>query len=119
MQFEGHRNKGSGMDEASATRVTQTKKSKKRKRGSSRGVIEDIEGASLPSVWDRELQTNGLTAVVLFVDRASMDAALKSVKSTRKESREPVWGEGLDGKVPALGSASWSLIVCDLLIYSC
>lgn len=107
VQFGGHRNKGSGMDEASATRVTQTKKSKKRKRGSSRGVIEDIEGASLPSVWDRELQTNGLTAVVLFVDRASMDAALKSVKSTRKESREPVWGEGLDGKVPALGSARY------------
>lgn len=119
VQFEGQRRKGSGMDEASATKVTQNKKSKKRKRGSSRGVIENMEGTSLPTVWDRELQTNGLTAVVLFVDRASMDAALKAVKSTRKESREPVWGIELDGKIPALGSASWSLMVYDLLTSSC
>ena len=119
VQFEGQRRKGSGVNETSATKVTQNRKSKKRKRGSSKGVIESIEGASLPSVWDRELQTNGLTAVVLFVDRASMDAALKAVKSTRKESREPVWGVELDGKIPALGSASWSLVAYYLPTNSC
>ena len=111
VRFEGQRRKVSGMDEASGLKAPQHKKNKKRKRRSSGGIIEDMEGAALPSVWDRDLQTNGLTAVVLFVDRASMDAALKAVKSTRKERREPVWGEGLDDKVPALGSASWSLIV--------
>ena len=119
MQFEGQREKSSGMDEASIPKVNQNKKSKKRKRGNSVGVIEDMKGASLPSVWDRELQTNGLTAVVLFVDRASMDAALKAVKSIRKEGDELVWGEGLGGNIPALGSASQSLIVCDLLANSC
>ena len=119
VQFEGQREKSSGMDEASIPKVNQNKKSKKRKRGNSVGVIEDMKGASLPSVWDRELQTNGLTAVVLFVDRASMDAALKAVKSIRKEGDELVWGEGLGGNIPALGSASQSLIVCDLLASSC
>lgn len=111
VRFEGQRRKGSGIDEACGPKAFQNKKSKKRKRGSSAGIIGDME---LPSVWDRDLQTNGLTAVVLFVDRASMDAALKAVKSTRKERREPVWGEGLDDKVPALGSASWSLVVSNL-----
>lgn len=108
VQFERQRRKANGMDEASGTKAFQTKKSKKRKRGSSGGIIEDMEGAALPSVWDRDLQTNGLTAVVSFVDRASMDAALKAVRSIRKEQREPIWGKGLEGEVPALGSASWS-----------
>ena len=106
VRFEGQRRKVSGMDEASGLKASQHKKIKKRKRGSSGGIIEDMEGTALPSVWDRDLQTNGLTAVVLFVDRASMDAALKAVKSTRKERRDPAWGEGLDDKVPALGSTS-------------
>ena len=110
VQFEGQRRKGRDMEEVSAPTATQNKKSKKRKRGIGGSNMDDMEGAALPSVWDRDLQTNGLTAVVLFVDRASMDAALKAVRSTRKERREPVWGEGLDDKVPALGSASWSLL---------
>ena len=118
VQFEGQRRKTIGMDEASGLESSQHKKSKKRKRGNFRGTFEDMEGAALPPVWDRDLQTNGLTAVVLFVDRASMDAAFRAVKSMRKERREPVWGEGLEGKVPALGSASWSLITCDLLTNS-
>lgn len=119
VRFEGQRRKVSGIDEASGLKASQHKKSKKRKRGSSGGTIEDLEGTALPSVWDRDLQTNGLTAVVLFVDRASMDAALKAVISTRKEKREPIWGEGLDDKVPALGSASWSPIVSCLRTNSC
>lgn len=107
VQFEGQRRRGSGTDQASSPKASQNKKSKKRKRGSSGGIIEEMEGAALPPVWDRDLQTNGLTAVVLFVDRASMDAALKAVKSIRKERKEPLWGGGLEGKVPALGSARY------------
>ena len=115
VQFEGQRRKRSGTDEASVNKVPQNKKTKKRKRGSSGGTVEEIEGVALPSVWDRPLQLQDLTAVVLFVDRASMDAALKAVKSKRKERKEIVWGEGLDEKVPALGSASWSNIVRHVL----
>ena len=119
VQFEGQRRKCGGLDKASGPETSQNNKSKKRKRGSSAGTLEDMEGAALPSVWDRDLQIDRRTAVVLFVDRASMDAAFKAVKSMRKEQSEPVWGEGLEGKVPALGSASWSLIIQGLPPNSC
>ena len=117
VQFEGQSRKGGGgsTDEASGSKPPPNKKSKKRKRGSNGGALEDVEGMALPSVWDRELRIDGLTAVVQFVDRASMEAAFKAVKLMRKEQKEPVWGEGLEGKVPALGSASLSLIIHDLL----
>ena len=105
VQFQGQR-KDSGIDEASGPKASSNTKSKKRKRANTGGSLEDMQGVALPSVWDRDLQTNGLTAVLLFVDRASMDAAFKAVKVIRKDRREPVWGEGLEGKVPALGSAS-------------
>lgn len=105
IQFESQRRKG-GIEGEPWTQSNQGKKSKKRKRGSGNDDIENIEGAALPAIWDRDLQTNGLTAVVLFVDRVSMEAALKAAKMTRKENREPIWGEGVEKKLPALGSAS-------------
>ena len=105
VQFEGQRRKDREKNEASGAEAFQHTKSKKRKRKSG-GNIEDMEGAALPPVWDRDLQTNGLTAVLLFVDRASMEAAFKAVKVMRKEHNEPIWGEGLEGKVPALGYSS-------------
>ena len=104
VQFANQRRKGGNGEEA---KPKQDKKGKKRKRGSDGTDLEDVEGSALPSTWDRDLQYNGLTAVVLFVDRASMDAALKAVKALRKERIEPVWGEGIEDKVPALSSASW------------
>jgi hypothetical protein len=109
VQFEGQRRKATNAGGALSTKHKQDKRSKKRKRGSSETALDDVEGAELPSTWDRDLQSNGLTAVVLFVDRASMDAALKAVKAVRKERIELIWGEGIEDKVPALGSASRSL----------
>lgn len=103
VQFADQRRKGGNGDEAMPKR---DKKGKKRKRGSDGTDLEDVEGTALPSTWDRDLQYDGLTAVVLFVDRTSMDAALKAAKAIRKERIEPVWGEGIEGKLPALGSAS-------------
>ena len=108
VQFEGQSRKGSSAHEALSTKHKQDQKGKKRKRGSDGGSLGDVEGVALPFTWDRDLQTNGLTAVVLFVDRASMEAALKAVKTIRKKRIELVWGERVEGKVPALGSASWS-----------
>ena len=80
-------------------------KSKKRKRTSQSDFTKDLEDAALPSTWDRDLQTNGLTAVVLFVDRTSMEIALKTVKSLRKQKVQPLWGEGVEGDLPPLGYA--------------
>ena len=118
VQFQGQ-GRNSGMDDASGPKASSNTKSKKRKRASIGESLEDMEGSALPSVWDRDLRTNGLTAVVLFVDRASMDAAFKAVKVIRKDRREPIWGEGLEGKLPALGSASRSLVICHLPTSSC
>ena len=103
VQLANQRQKGSNGDGA---KPKQDKRGKNRTRGSDGTDSEDVEGSALPSTWDRDLQYDGLTAVVLFVDRTSMDAALKAAKAIRKKRIEPVWGEGIEGKVPALGSAS-------------
>lgn len=84
------------------------KKGKKRKRAE-----EDLPEADtqLPPVWDRELRRSGSTATVVLVDEKSAEAALKAVrklhKSSEKGAKWPVWGEGVEGKVPALGSARY------------
>jgi len=110
VQFEGPRKSGAAGEALSTQKPAQksAKKGKKRKRESDGGNLENMEGAALPSTWDRDLQTSGLTAVVMFVDRASMDAALKTVKAIGKENTKPDWGDGVDDKIPALGSASKS-----------
>lgn len=83
------------------------KRGKKRKRPSHTGSIGEVEGAGLPQTWDRPLQINGGTAVIVFVDRASMDAAFKALKRSQKENRELVWEAGSDHSPPALGSARY------------
>ena len=93
-------------DEPSALPEKAAKSGKKRKRLFDVVPIEDVEGASLPPTWDRDLQVIGGTAVIVFVDRASVDAAFKAVKRAQKHERKIVWGQGIEDKVPALGSAS-------------
>lgn len=102
VEFNGRR-KG---DQPAVLTSKVEKKGRKRKRSPENGIIRDNEDAALPSTWDRDLHTGHLTAIILFVDRASMSAALKAVKSFRKQKKEPVWGEGMEGKAPSLGSAS-------------
>ena len=84
----------------------QAKRGKKRKRASGDTPIDEEEGTALPSVWDRRLQRNGGTAVVLFVDRASMETALKEANKKQKAGSDITWGDGVDEKLPKLGSAS-------------
>jgi ribosomal RNA-processing protein 7 len=82
------------------------KKGKKRKRGSE--VAEaDTE---LPQTWDRQLRRSGSTAVVTLVDEKSVERALKAVRKLHKSSAKdkwPAWGQGVEDKVPALGSARY------------
>lgn len=99
------------IDEHPAPTVALNQRSKKRKRLPAVGPIEDLEGAGLPRSWDRELQLNGGTAVIVFVDRASADAALRAVRKAQKTNKNIAWGEGLEDKVPTLGSARWDLPV--------
>ncbi|PSS20610.1 hypothetical protein M430DRAFT_236005 [Amorphotheca resinae ATCC 22711] len=89
-----------------AVEVVSTK-GKKRKRAANEGSAQaDTE---LPQLWDRELRKSGSSAVVVLVDQKSVESALKAVRKLHKssaaeEEKWPVWGEGVEDKVPALGS---------------
>ena len=104
VEFEGQRRKASANGIFQSSNKT-LKNSKKRKRANESDHIQNIDVTALPPTWDRELQTNGRTAVVLFVDRASTDTALKAVKLLRKQEIKPVWGEGVEANLPPLGYA--------------
>ena len=83
--------------------------SKKRKRNA-QSPTERLENApALPSTWDRSLHKAGSIAIVVFIDRASMEAALKATKGVLRSNTYPVWGEGIEHKLPPLGSASESI----------
>ncbi|KAF9886402.1 Ribosomal RNA-processing protein 7 [Aspergillus nanangensis] len=80
-------------------------KSKKRKRVTADDLQNQLDDISLPSSWDRELQKSGARAIVVFVDKPSMDASLKAAKKAggRKSSQSIVWGEGIEDRRPPLG----------------
>ena len=58
-----------------------------------------------PPLWDRKLHRGGATAVIEFVDRPSMRAALKAAKRACR-ARPPTikWEEGLEADIPPLGA---------------
>ncbi len=76
---------------------------RKRKRVTAEEAEAELEGHQLPNVWERTLHASGAHAVVVFVDRPSMEASLKAAKKAAKLGTQIVWGKGLEGKVPALG----------------
>ena len=106
VQFEGQRPKDRLVENATNGDRGLGRGSKKRKRGGEATGSGRIESIELPSTWDRDLLVDNMTAVVLFVDKSSANAALKAVKKVRKKRKLPVWGEDTAGKVPELGSAS-------------
>jgi ribosomal RNA-processing protein 7 len=83
-------------------------KNKKRKRGAEDPVEINQD---LPNIWDRELRRSGSTAVVVLVDEKSVESALKAIRKLHKSksahSKWPIWGQGVEDKVPALGSARY------------
>lgn len=104
VEFAGRKSER-GRKEDIAAKPSERRQGKKRKRGPEAEAIEDLAGAALLATWGRELRKDGLTAVVVFVDRPSMDAACKAVRRIHKTGEAPIWGEGLEGKILALGSA--------------
>lgn len=99
VDFEGARSKS----KPAVAPPVQTKRGKKRKRAEIQSM-DEVEGAELPEGWDRELHNPGSTAVVVFVDRASMEASLRAAKKAAKGGKEIVWGQGVEEKLPRLGS---------------
>lgn len=106
VHFEADRKRASTDIGAGMNHPSSERRGKKRKRVSMNGPIEEEEGVGLPASWDRKLQRNGGTATVVFVDRASMAAVLKEATKKRKEGRDIVWGNGVEEKLPRLGSSS-------------
>lgn len=81
-----------------------TQGNKKRKRVTSEDLRSELDSTNLPKVWDRELQTSGSHAVVVFVDRTSMETSLKAAKRAAKNQSKIIWGEDIeDKKLPSLG----------------
>jgi ribosomal RNA-processing protein 7 len=81
------------------------KKNRKRKRAEDAedDTVPELEG-SWPETWDRELHIVGSSATVVFIDRASMEAAVKAVRKAIKTGKKVIWGQCTEGKVPPLGS---------------
>ncbi|KAL5339296.1 ribosomal RNA-processing protein 7-domain-containing protein [Aspergillus crustosus] len=109
VEFESARagKKGGAGAHIALLQGTNVAKGKKRKRVTADELEERLAAVSLPSTWDRSLQRSGTHAVVVFVDRASMEASLKAAKKAAKKlskGKGIVWGDGIEGsKVPPLG----------------
>jgi Rrp7 RRM-like N-terminal domain len=77
-----------------------------RKRKRDLDLQEQADGPihiDLPPIWDRTVHAAGTNAIVIFVDRASRDAALKAIKSVVPGGKKITWGEGLRKEMPPLG----------------
>ncbi|KAI5807651.1 Rad51-domain-containing protein [Peziza echinospora] len=110
VRFEGESDAAAQPTAVQTTVVTNADKGgKKRKRGEEK-VVEfgDME---LPKTWNRTIRRSGGTAVVVFVDKSSLELTLKATaKAARKVQQQQggklvgglaVWGEGISKeKVP-------------------
>ena len=116
VKFEGEKVVAEDMTIPLSTSHTPAKKGKKRKRPLDAQKRPGIECAELPTTWDRQLKGFGRSAVVVFVDQASLDAVIRAVNKSRKDKKEPVWGEGLEESIPSLGP---SRMCCYVVIEYC
>jgi ribosomal RNA-processing protein 7 len=85
------------------------KTGKKRKRVTAEELEGSLESYTLPEIWQSRLHTSGAHAVVVFVDRPSMEASLKAVKKAIKLGTEVIWGKGIEEKVPPQGLQRYSI----------
>lgn len=65
---------------------------------------EEEEIARLPTTWTRPLHRSGSNAVLVLADEKSVELVLKAIAKTHKSKKYPVWAEGVQEKVPPLGS---------------
>lgn len=78
-------------------------KTKKRKRVTADELQDTLDDINLPSTYDRQLQKSGAHAVVVFVDRPSMEASLKAAVRAGRKGMEIIWGDGIQDRIPSLG----------------
>ncbi|RVX72606.1 hypothetical protein B0A52_04002 [Exophiala mesophila] len=85
-------------EHGSSTSKAVSVNSRKRKRMTADELETGLASHSLPPVFDSEIHPTGSTAVVVFVDRSSMELALKAAKKAVKEGKVTKWeseGSGL------------------------
>lgn len=81
------------------TAATTTSNRTAAKRNKPRGRVQSldetvgdvVEAPSYPALWDRRMHKSGSSAVVVFVDRASAELALRFVRKAIKERRKVYW----------------------------
>ncbi|KAA8645569.1 putative ribosomal small subunit assembly protein [Aspergillus tanneri] len=103
VQFESVlTNKTGGMQAATHGNIS---KNRKRKRVTVDDLQSQLDDIELPSTWNQQLQKSGAHAIVVFVDKPSMEASLKAAKKVakRKDGGRIVWGEGVEDRLPKLG----------------
>ncbi|KAI9807477.1 MAG: hypothetical protein M1825_005417 [Sarcosagium campestre] len=82
------------------------------KRGTKRKHVKLNEGESLksgqlPAVWNWETHSTGSVAVIKFVDRTSLTAALKAVKKLAHSEKTAKWGAGTVAQESKSGSGRY------------
>lgn len=97
----------------SAAQPQQQNKKRKRQEITSQELENQLRNVKFPSTWDRELHASGSHAIVTFVDKPAMEASLKAAKKAAKkggkgaEGTVIIWGEGIEDRLPSLGSSRY------------
>jgi len=86
---------------SSTTAVTRSN-SRKRKRMTAEELSAGLDKYSLPKVFDSELHPTGSTAIVVFVDRPSMELTLKAARRAAKTGATVEW-EDTEESAPRFG----------------
>lgn len=103
-QLEGGRVESVHFAEKSPGQISTaiTKSSRKRKRMTAEELEAGLEKYSLPKVFDSEIHPTGSTAIVVFIDRASMELTLKAARRAVKSGADIRWDNSAES-VPQFG----------------
>ena len=80
-----------------------TSRTRKRKRVRKEDIESGLERYHLPHLHSSEIQVSGATAIVVFVDKASMELSLKAARKAADLESEIIWGGGMESKAPVRG----------------
>ena len=78
-------------------------KSRKRKRQTVEDISAELDDDDLPPVWQQLIHSTSTTAIIVFVDRSSMESSLKAAKMALKRGDKIIWGMGIEHQLPKLG----------------
>jgi hypothetical protein len=94
-------------DSTTTSRTDRTKSEvqigRKRKRVTEEDIQFELQLHQLPATWTSTFHPSSSHAVVVFVDRPSMEASLKAAKRAAKMSSRMILGGGIEDRVPGLG----------------